>query len=200
MKTITIHAVVAVAMLVPAVHVLAQSPLADAARREAARRQAVRAASIPVYTNEDLDRLPARPAPARPRLPAASETTVTTAGVGGETREGPEAAAGQPAVPDAAPLPARGDEKTWRTRITTARANLARAVMFAESLQSRINALSTDVVNRDDPAQRQLLFEQREKALAELDRVQSEVAAFTREIADIEEEARRLGVPPGWLR
>ena len=199
MKTITIHAVVAMAMLVPAVSVLAQSPLADAARREAARRQAMRAVSIPVYTNEDLSRLPARPAPARPRLPAASETTVTTAGVGGETRDGQEAAAaGQPAAP--APLSARGDEKTWRTRITSARSNLGRAVMFAESLQSRINALSTDVVNRDDPAQRQMLFEQREKALAELDRVQSEIAAFTREIADIEEEARRLGVPPGWLR
>lgn len=200
MKTITIHAVVAVAMLVPAVSVLAQSPLADAARREAARRQAIRAASIPVYTNEDLDRLPARPAPARPRLPASSETTVTTAGVGGETREEQAAAAaGQPGVPAAA-LPAPGDEKAWRTRITTARSNLARAVMFAESLQSRINALSADVVNRDDPAQRQRLVEQREGALAELDRVQSEVAAFTKEIADIEEEARRLGVPPGWLR
>jgi hypothetical protein len=72
--------------------------------------------------------------------------------------------------------------------------------MFAEALQSRINALSTDYVNRDDPAQRQSLFDQRQQALAELDRVQAEVKAFTREIADIEEEARRLGVPPGWLR
>ncbi|MBA3949812.1 MAG: hypothetical protein H0X44_07700, partial [Acidobacteria bacterium] len=59
--------------------VRAQSPLADAARREAARRQAARAASIPVYTNQDLDKLPARAAPVVPALRVRQPTTVTTA-------------------------------------------------------------------------------------------------------------------------
>lgn len=175
---------------------LAQSPLADAARREAARREAARTASIPVYTNQDLDRLPARARPAVPRLPAPASTAVTTAGAGGETAAAASGEAeGQPATADA-----RGTEKQWRERITTARSNLSRAELFAEALQSRINALSTDFINRDDPAQRGDIFQQRQTALAELTRVQAEIAGFRQEIADIEEEARRAGVPPGWLR
>ena len=194
MKTMTIHAAAAVAILVAGGAVSAQSPLADAARREAARRQAVRDAAVPVYTNADINRLPERASPVRPRLPA-GDTTVTTAGVGGDTLD-----AQAPGAAPVAEVGPRGDEKTWRTRITTARSNLSRAQIFVEALQSRVNALTVDFTNRDDPAQRQQLFEQRQQALAELSRVQSEIAAFTQEIADIEEEARRLGVPPGWLR
>ncbi|MDQ3168574.1 MAG: hypothetical protein M3Q55_00355 [Acidobacteriota bacterium] len=197
MKTMTIHAAAAVAILVSGGALFAQSPLAEAARREAARRQGVRDGAVPVYTNADIDRLPERAAPVRPRLPS-GETTVTTAGVGGDTvdAQAPGAAPQAPAV-DVSP---RADEKTWRARITTARSNLSRAQIFAEALQSRVNALTVDFTNRDDPAQRQQLFEQRQQALAELSRVQGEIAAFTQEIADIEEDARRLGVPPGWLR
>ena len=40
----------------------------------------------------------------------------------------------------------------------------------------------------------------RQKALAELDRTQKAVAADTKAIAALDEEARRAGVPPGWLR
>lgn len=175
---------------------LAQSPLADAARREAARRQAARTASIPVYTNQDLDRLPTRSTPVVPALPAPQATTVTTAGVGGET---PEAAARVKGAEGGAPAAARGEEY-WRTRITAARSSLSRAQMFAEALQTRINALSADFVNRDDPAQRQQIFEQRQAALDEMTKVQAEIAAFRQEIATIEDEARRAGVPAGWLR
>jgi len=63
-----------------------------------------------------------------------------------------------------------------------------------------VNALTTDFVNRDDPAQREVLARQRRDALTELDRVNAEVEANQKAIRDIEEEARRAGVPPGWLR
>ena len=200
MKIKTIHAAVAVAFLALGGSAFAQSPLADAARREAVRRKAVRDASVPVYTNADILQLPERTAPVRPPLSTSGETTVTTAGIGGETSDAP-AAASAPAAEAAPAEPSpRGDAKIWRARITTARSNLSRATMFAEALQSRINGLTVDFTNRDDPAQRQLLFDQRQQALDELSRVQAEIAAFTQEIRDIEEEARRLGVPPGWLR
>ena len=103
---------------------------------------------------------------------------------------------------DASDAPDAGvrDEKYWRERITAARTTLSRARLFAESLQSRINALSADLVNRDDPAQRQKLAEDRQLALDELARVTEEIAGVTQQIADIEDEARRLRVPPGWLR
>jgi hypothetical protein len=72
--------------------------------------------------------------------------------------------------------------------------------MFQEALQSRINALSTDFVNRDDPYQRAKVAEDRQKALAELERVKGDIEKANKAIADIEEEARKAGVPPGWLR
>jgi hypothetical protein len=71
---------------------------------------------------------------------------------------------------------------------------------FAEALQSRINALTTDFVNRDNPVQKRQIGEDRVKALAELERVRSDVEKSKKQIADIEEEARKAGVPPGWLR
>ena len=50
------------------------------------------------------------------------------------------------------------------------------------------------------PAQRNAVAANRQKALTELDRVKKEITANTKALADLSEEARRAGVPPGWLR
>jgi hypothetical protein len=71
---------------------------------------------------------------------------------------------------------------------------------FADALESRINALNTDFVNRDDPAQRAVIAADRDKAVAEMARLKKEVAQHTKAIADIQNEARRSGVPAGWVR
>jgi hypothetical protein len=191
-KTIVLYAL---ALLMAAPAAFAQSPLADAARREAERRKDMGTpARVAVYTNEDLARLPVRAAPARPVLPPTQVTTI-----------GPLSP--DPAPPGVAEAPAGGaepagprDEKYWRDRVTAARSHVSRLEMFVEALQSRINALSADFVNRDDPAQRQKIAEDRQRALEELDRVTQEIKDATRAIADIQEEARRLGVPAGWVR
>lgn len=199
-KTIFVFA--AVACLISAIPAIAQSPLAEAARREAERRRAVRAATVPTYTSDDLARLPSRGAVTT--IPARPATEVTTMGVAGSTTQ-PAPLAGAVATPGAAAQPAAGapgprDEKYWRDRISTARQTLARAEIFAESLQSRINALSADFVNRDDPAERQRIGEQRQQALDELSKVKLEITEARKLIAEIETEARRLNVPAGWLR
>lgn len=185
----------ALAVLVSFVPVYAQSPLADAARREAARRAALKSEPT-TYTGEDLAKLPPRARPVPPPKPVTDETEVKTIG----TVPAPAGAAADAAAaaPEAAGAPK--DEKYWRERIGAVRTSLSRAEMFAEALQTRINSLSTDFVNRDDPAQRQQIAEQRQKALDELSRLQTEMADLKKQIADIEDEARRLGVPPGWLR
>lgn len=198
-KTLFVFA--AVACLLSAVPAAAQSPLADAARREAERRRAVRAASVQTYTNEDLARLPQRVTVTVPAPPATEVTTMGVVGSGTAPASLAGAAAqaaapGQAAADKAAPR----DEKYWRARVTAVRTSLARAEIFAESLQSRINGLSADFVSRDDPAQRQQIAEQRQKALDELGRVKTEISDLLKQMADIEGEARRLKVPPGWLR
>jgi hypothetical protein len=40
----------------------------------------------------------------------------------------------------------------------------------------------------------------RQRALTELDRVKKEIQLQTKALADLQEEARKSGVPPGWLR
>lgn len=162
--------------------------LADVARAEDARRKAAPKAAK-VYTNDDL----------RPDQRASS--SVSAAPVGNATAVTPPA--GTPGTPGTAPAPEaepKRDEPYWRGRIAAARDQLQRHRLFADALQSRITALSTDFVNRDDPAQRALVAEDRQTARAGLARVENEIRAITRSIADIEEEARRAGVPPGWLR
>ena len=43
--------------------------------------------------------------------------------------------------------------------------------MFADALQTRINSLTNDFSARDDPYQRARIAEDRQKAMAEMDRV-----------------------------
>jgi hypothetical protein len=118
--------------------------------------------------------------------------------------DAPAAASDKPtAVPDdkkPATVDATKDEKFWHTRMSDAREELRRNQAFKDALQSRINGLSADFAARDDPYQRAQIADDRQKALAELDRVSSEIEKSTKRIADIEEEARRANVPPGWLR
>ena len=162
--------------------------LVDVAKAEEARRKGVRKPAK-VYTNGNLkgdNRLAAPPAPATPAAPSSPSTTVPAVDLPGGK------------VPAAAP--ATRDQAYWSGRMTAAHTAIERSRLFAESLQSRINALTTDFVNRDDPAQRAKIETDRKAALAELDRVKKEMATQQQEVAAIEDEARRANVPPGWLR
>jgi hypothetical protein len=168
--------------------------LAEVARKEEERRQAVGKAAR-VYTNKDLQ--PVRPgepvtaAPADPAPPA--DTREPAAG-----KDGGAGAEAQPSGAEATPK--QYTEAQWRTRMADARHDLERTRMIAEALQSRVNALWADFTARDDPAQRAALEAERQRTLAELARVKNDIETKTKAIADLEEEARRARVPPGWLR
>ena len=84
--------------------------------------------------------------------------------------------------------------------MAAARERVDRSRLFADALQSRVNGLSTDFAARDDPAARAAVRTDLDKALAELERVRGEISDQERTLAALEEEARRAGVPPGWLR
>jgi hypothetical protein len=169
----------------------AAQSLADLAKKEEARRKAIKTPSK-VYTDGDLKRV----APATPPVaPAAAQTTPAVPPA--DAREG------QPADTQAKTVAEDDPQQTeayWRNRITEARTRLARGKLMADAMQTRINSLTNDWVARDDPAQRAVLANQRVEALGELQRLQEEIVAQTKAIADIEEEARQAGVPPGWIR
>ena len=48
--------------------------------------------------------------------------------------------------------------------------------------------------------QRAVIDRNRQRALGELDRLKKAIEGSKKAIADLEEEARRASVPPGWLR
>ena len=77
---------------------------------------------------------------------------------------------------------------------------LSRDQVLAEAMQTQINSLTTDFVNRDDPAQRATIERNRTTALGELSRLKDQIKKDQKAIDDFHEEARRAGVPPGWLR
>ena len=172
----------------------AAQSLGDVARQEQARRGAVKATGK-VYTNDRLRPEPASPAAANPATPQQAATPPATAAppAGGKTPGQPEAAPGAPAS-------GPKDEKGWRQRMTSLREAAQRNRVLADALQSRINALSADFTARDDPSQRAVIARDRDRALVELGRLKTEIQDQDKAIADAMEEARKAGVPAGWLR
>jgi hypothetical protein len=67
-------------------------------------------------------------------------------------------------------------------------------------MQTRINALTADFAARADPAQRAVIESDRNRALSELDALQKSIKDDQKALADLDEEARKASVPPGWLR
>ena len=179
--------------LVLAASIASAQTLGDVAKKEEARRKDVKAPGK-VYTNGDLrsDTSTATPPRPAPQAGATGTEQVPPSPSGVQ----PPADATKPAATD----DQKKDEAYWKGRLEKARSDRDRAQTFADALQSRINALTTDFAARSDPAQRAVIGTDRQKALAELDRVKKEIETNTKAIADIQEEARKAGVPAGWVR
>jgi len=161
--------------------------LGAAAQKEAARRKAVKGPVV-VVTNDSLRPVSAGPVPTPPGDPSQALP-------GGAATPAPAAPAQEPPAPD--PLK---DPEYWRKRMADARLQRDRNAFLMEAVQSRINALTTDFSARDDPYQRAKIGDDRQLAIAELERMKQDQAAIEKEIADIQEEARRANVPAGWVR
>ena len=70
----------------------------------------------------------------------------------------------------------------------------------AAALQNRVDGLTNDFDSTWDRFRRGTLESEREKVRTERDLVRADTAATSKQIFDLEEEARRSNVPPGWLR
>ena len=184
-----IRAVLPALVLVSAPAATAQS-IVEVARQERMRRAALARQAGPntspprVYTDADL--IYSGLLTMRIDDAAADAPAETGAATGSETPP-PEAA-------DA------DDEERWRHRMAEARQALEEAERRADELQTRANGLWADFTGRDDPAQRAAIEQERQAALAELEETRAEADELGRAVADVRDEARRAGVPPGWLR
>ena len=191
MKPVLFGCVAGLLLALSSSHVAAQ-PLAEIARQEKLRREALatKAAaenvSPKVYTNADLR--------------GGSRLTTSAA----ETPRPAASPAGTDATPQGQDAPetaeAPMDEEGWRTRITAVLQARDRAQLMFAALQNRVDGLWAEFTGRDDPAQRSVIEQERIEALEELDRTSEEIRQLDQDVRDIQEEARRAGVPPGWLR
>lgn len=188
------HSVVVAVLLLAAGGAVAPAraqSLADIAKKEEDRRKSVAGASK-VYTNKDLSPVPPGspppPSPAAQAAPASPDAAKTAEDDGKGTSKEPS---GKAVVKDQA---------YWAGRQKALQDALGRDQDYADAMQTRINSLTTDFVNRDDPAQRAVIETNRQKSLAELARLTKSVQDDKKALADFLEEARRAGIPPGWLR
>ena len=164
--------------------------LADVARAaEAARKAEADKPSGKVYTNKDL------PAADRP----APGTEASGAPVPNDVTSTPQAA---PAVKPSPPEPSSSErgEEYWRERMRPLKERLDRDRALAEETRRRADALMQSAdrcfqigVVCADYTESLRLTEDHKALLADVARDEKAVVA-------LEEEARRAGVPPGWLR
>jgi septal ring factor EnvC (AmiA/AmiB activator) len=159
--------------------------LAEAAHKEALRRR-LAGKSVKVVNNDNLPETTFVMAPPPEAAPPAQATMTPPA-------------PSQPAAAATPQTPAQ-DEQWWRDRMTKTRAALERNQVLADAMQARVSGLQTDFVNRDDPAQRAEVRRQLQRSLDELDRLKQQIARDEQSIKDIQLEARRNRIPPGWVR
>jgi hypothetical protein len=162
--------------------------LGDVARKEEERRKDIKAPAK-VYTNKDLGSVPDAP----------SGTLSSPTASGSASTEAPKDAASAKSDEAKDKGPTK-DQAYWSGRKKDLQTKLDSDQTLADALQSRINALNTDFVNRDDPVQRASIDRDRQKANSELDRLKKSVQDGKKALSDLDEEARKAGVPAGWLR
>ena len=181
--TVCLSAVVVLAGLAASARPALAQGLGDVARQEEERRKDVKTPAK-LYTNKDLGAPPAS-SPDSPKPPNAST---------------PAAPAADEKAKDAAKDGPVKDQKYWSGRKKEIDAKLERDKVLADAMQSRINGLTTDFAARSDPAQRAIIERDRQRAVAELDGLQKSIKDEQKAAGDLDEEARKAGVPPGWLR
>lgn len=182
-------ALLALVLTAATVRVSSAQSLGDIAKREEARRQAIKDAGK-VYTNKDL--VPAPPSSGATAKPAAGAVVPASADAEQAADKGEDKGKGDDQEPK--------DQAAWAARMKELQTQLDRDQIFADALQSRINALTAEFTSRDDPAQRARVGADKQKALSELDRLKLAIQNDKKAVADLEEAARKAGIPPGWLR
>ncbi len=169
------------ALPVVAVPASAQS-LADLAAKEAARRAAIKKPAR-VITDEDLPADKGAPAKAPPMNagrgapadPAGKQQATTKTDDNGH------------------------DERWWNARAQPLAQRLNAAARTLQAARARVEKISI-AMNRAGGRARAAMAQRLQAATAEVERRAAELADARRALDDLEEEARKAGALPGWLR
>jgi DNA repair exonuclease SbcCD ATPase subunit len=208
-----ICSVVGLGVLAMTVAASAQT-LADIAKQDTDRRKSVKHPAK-VYTNDDVqdvkpilpmmenDGTGAKPMEKKDDASAASPDTsgAAAAGAASATHADPNAKAdgNGTAKPAGTPGVKSGDEAAWRARFNAAREAVSRTQLQLESMRSRAAQLTAASAAASED-QRASFQKKQQDALQEYDKLRADLQRSQKALSDLETEASRAGVPPGWLR
>lgn len=180
------------AVMLPGTMVFGQSlaELADNAKKK-------RKKSTPVYTDDDLkSRSPATSASPASGAAGSRPAQSSEGGGGGESSsDGGEGGRGEGGS-------GPSDADSWRAERATRLTAIKKAEEQIAATQARINALINDLnpTNLADPFRLQTLEAEKAKARQELEEAELALKTAKDELAEFDEDARKRGVRPGWLR
>src|SRR5258708_5663810 len=182
---------VAVAGLAGTAHPIQAQALGDVARKEEVRRKDIKAPAK-VYTNKDLGPPGPEPSTASSSPAAPAEAAKDAAKAPDDGDKGKEKGKDKDTP--------QKDQAYWSGRRKELQTKLDSDQTLTEAVQSRINALTADFSSPADPVQRAGIERDRLKAIGELDRLRKSVQDGKKALTDLDDDARKAGVPPGWLR
>jgi hypothetical protein len=193
--------------------VLAQS-LAEVAARDKERRARQGSRPAPAYTDADL-----RASPSSSPSPSPSPSPISWQGAPPRPKgwtapspsPSPRGAAAAPRTASPSPSPEPPDrsaqeraalEARWRAVARERRETLARAEARVADLEARITALRNDLspVGLGDPNREQTRQAAIGQAQSELEAARAALAVAQKAVDDLEDDARRAGALPGWVR
>ena len=145
-----------------------------------------------VLTNDDLDKA---------RQGGAAVSVLAADGVEGGSG-GSTSGEGRFNSEDDATNAVPQDEATWRQRADAARMRIADADANVTQAEQRLAALRSDLTADDsmNPFREQNRAGEITAQMERVDAARAEAAAARQAMSDLEDEARRSSVPPGWLR
>jgi|GEM_PF-1167376 hypothetical protein len=139
----------------------------------------------------------------QPGLVITNENVRKIKGVGGSVTYGVPADPNAPPYDPTLGTPPGSDrgKEDWQQLIGSARSAVAASESRIDSLQSEVSKLQNDFYAWDDPAYRDGVIKPAlDQALADLEAEKQALSAARQRVLDIEEEARKAGAHPGWLR
>jgi hypothetical protein len=163
----------------------ADAMIEDMRRREAAQAKLDRESPPPpVPRLEDL---------VRPSAPAAATTAAPTA---------PPATTGSTAPSPSPSVSTERDEKWWKNEMRTAQVRLQNSVARWEASvdQMKMAQRQMEILTKGPPVTFAAAQDAFNRATAEANRYKAESENDRAAVDRIREDARRAGVPPGWLR
>lgn len=164
------------------------SPLVKAAKREKARRDKVKAQKT--FTNQDIEDFKAK-------------NKDTEAVVEGEN-QGEQAV--DETTPEETPEPQAEENKTndeefWKGRYNETAEDLHAAEEKLQKLQEEMNGLKIAFyAEQDGVAGRPKINSEIERQFEEIEAAKKQLEDSKVALENLEEEARKAGVPPGWVR